>query len=38
MTMTMISDKVLVRQPLEHPFNAPHIEEGEVFRRIDVET
>jgi hypothetical protein len=34
--MTMISDKVLVRQPLEHPFNAPHIED-EAFGRIDVE-
>jgi len=36
-SMTMISDKVLVRQPLEHLFNAPHIDD-EVLRRIDVET
>ena len=35
-SMTMISDKVLVRQPLEHLFNAPHIED-EVLRRNDVE-
>jgi len=36
-SMTMISDKVLVRQPLEHPFNVPHIED-EVFGRIDAQT
>jgi hypothetical protein len=36
-SMTMISDKVLVRQPLKHPRNVPRIED-EVFRRIDAET